>query len=126
MMQDDLIEPRDMLRECRCLNAQREARQLARRYDAALKPVGLTSGQFAILASLNQPEPTPLSRVAEALGLERTTLTRNLQPLEDAKLVGTAPGSSDRRMRHLLLTAAGRDRLRMAMPLWREAQQAWS
>lgn len=112
-----------MARSCRCLEAQRRARLLARRYDAALRPVGLTSGQFAILAALNQAEPLPLGMLADRLGLERTTLTRNLGALVEAGLIGSAPGSSDRRLRSLLLTAAGKDKLRAAMPLWREVQQ---
>jgi len=123
-MSTDLLHARDMLQQCHCLQAQRSARQLARAYDAALRPVQLTSGQFSLLAALNQGEPVPLGRVADALGLERTTLTRNLRPLEDAGWIESSPSPEDARIRLLSLSQAGRDKLRAAMPLWRQAQAA--
>ncbi len=121
MMNDKLLTPAEMSRQCRCLRAQREARLLARAYDAAFRDVGLTSGQFSILAALNQPEPAPLTMLAQVLGLERTTLTRNLRAIEGAKLV-TSVASRDQRVRALQLTPAGVARLRAAMPLWRQVQ----
>ena len=123
MDDDDLLTAQEMSRQCLCLGAQRRGRQLARRYDAALRPVGLTSGQFSILASLNQPEPVPLTRLAEILGLDRTTLTRNLRALDEGGLVRSQAGDGDRRLRQLALTGAGRDKLRAAMPFWRAAQE---
>lgn len=120
----DLISAQEMSRQCRCLAAQRQARKLARTYDAALKPVQLTSGQFSILASLNQPEPVPLTRLADILGLERTTLTRNLGALERGGFVASRADESDRRVRQLALTVSGRAKLAAAMPLWRAAQGA--
>lgn len=65
---------------CLCLHAQRAARALARRFDIALKPAGLTSGQFSLLMSLNRPQPPNLSSVATLLAMDRTTLTANLKP----------------------------------------------
>lgn len=122
-MDDQLVSPEEMSRSCLCLNAQRRARRIARHYDAAFRGLGLTSGQFTILAALNGPEPIGLGVLAELLGLERTTLTRNLAALEQAGLVANVPAEHDRRLRMLELTSAGRARLRMAMPVWREAQE---
>lgn len=122
-MADDLLSAREFQAQCLCLGAQRAARALARRYDAALRPVGLTSGQFAILAALNRPAPAPLTELADQLGLERTTLTRNLQPLERAGLLVAAAPGQDRRVRAVALTQLGRDKLGAAMPAWRSVQE---
>ena len=59
---------------CLCLSVQRAARALARRFDAALKPYGLTNGQFSILMSLNRPEPPRISDLAPFLALDRTAI----------------------------------------------------
>ena len=64
---------------CLCLHAQRAARALARRFDAALRPVGLTSGQFSLLMALNRPEPSAMGPVAALLAVDRTTLTAALK-----------------------------------------------
>ena len=72
---------------CLCLHAQRAARALARRFDEALRPAGLTNGQFSLLMSLNRPEPPHLGSVAALLAMDRTTLTANLKPLERRRLV---------------------------------------
>src|ERR1700754_472243 len=86
---------------CLCLAAQRAARALARRFDEALRPVGLTNGQFSLLMSLNRPEPPSMAPVASLLAMDRTTLTANLKPLERRGLVETAPNPKDRRSRRL-------------------------
>src|SRR3546814_5126925 len=75
---------------CLCLAAQRAARALARRFDQALRPAGLTSGQFSLLMSLNRPKPPSIGSVAALLAMDRTTLTANLKPLERRGLVETA------------------------------------
>ncbi len=104
---------------CLCLHAQRAARALARRFDIALKPVGLTSGQFSLLMSLNRPEPPKLGSVAALLAMDRTTLTANLKPLERRGMVATSVDPTDRRARLLRLTPAGRRALGKAVPIWR-------
>jgi DNA-binding MarR family transcriptional regulator len=103
---------------CLCFAAQRAARALARRFDEALRPVGLTSGQFSLLMSLNQPEPPTVGAVAALLGMDRTTLTANLKPLERDGLVESAVDPTDRRGRLLVLTAAGKKKLKVALPIW--------
>lgn len=103
---------------CLCFATQRAARALARRFDEVLRPVGLTSGQFSLLMSLNQPEPPTVGAVAAVLGMDRTTLTANLKPLEREGLVESVVDPADRRSRLLVLTAKGRKKLKAALPIW--------
>lgn len=105
---------------CLCLHAQRAARALARRFDLALKPAGLTSGQFSLLMSLNRPQPPPLGSVAALLAMDRTTLTANLKPLERRNLLEVLIDPADRRARLLRLTPRGRKTLAAAVPVWRK------
>ena len=103
---------------CLCLHVQRAARALARRFDEALRPFGLTNGQFSLLMSLNRPEPPPMGPVASLLAMDRTTLTAALKPLERRGLVKVSADPSDRRSRILKLTGKGRNLLASAMPVW--------
>ncbi|ESR26004.1 MarR family winged helix-turn-helix transcriptional regulator [Lutibaculum baratangense] len=103
---------------CLCLHAQRAARVLARRFDEALKPVGLTNGQFSLLMSLNRPEPPTMGAVAEVLAMDRTTLTAALKPLQRRGLVEIAPDPADRRSRRVALTPEGEAALLGALPIW--------
>ena len=104
---------------CLCLHAQRAARALARRFDVALKPAGITSGQFSLLMSLNRPQPPKVGSVAALLAMDRTTLTANLKPLERRGLIETEADPTDRRARLLRLTPAGRATLIEAVPIWK-------
>lgn len=104
---------------CLCLHAQRAARALARRFDTALRPFGLTSGQFSMLMSLNRPQPPGIGTVAAGLAMDRTTLTAALKPLVRDGLVAVAPDPGDRRGRRLSLTPDGQARLAAAVPVWR-------
>jgi DNA-binding MarR family transcriptional regulator len=104
---------------CLCLHVQRAARALARRFDDALRPVGLTQGQFSLLTALNRAEPPTMGAVANLLALDRTTLTANLKPLERRGLLKVAVDPHDRRSRRLILTAAGRASLTAAAPIWK-------
>ena len=108
---------------CLCLHVQRAARALARRFDAALRPVGLTNGQFSLLMSLNRPDmpgipPATMGSVAELLGLDRTTLTAAVKTLERRGLLAVRVDPADRRGRLLSLTADGRRVLAAAVPIW--------
>ena len=105
---------------CLCLAAQQAARALARRFDEALRPAGITSGQFSLLMSLNRPEPPTLGAVASVLAMDRTTLTANLKPLQRRGLVAVAVDDQDRRGRRLTLTEAGRAVLAAALPAWEQ------
>jgi len=108
---------------CLCLAAQRAARALARRFDEALRPVDLTSGQFSMLMSLNGPQPPSIGAVAALLAMDRTTLTANLKPLERRGLVETAVDPDDRRGRRLILTRAGHRTLQAALPIWKRTHK---
>ena len=110
------IEVRDA---CLCLHVQRAARTLARRFDDALRPFDLTSGQFSLLVSLNRPEPPSIGSVATLLAMDRTTLTANLKPLERRGLLKIAVDKDDKRSRRLIIAAAGRSLLKRAYPVWK-------
>jgi DNA-binding MarR family transcriptional regulator len=103
---------------CLCLHVQRTARALARRFDEALRPVGLTNGQFSLLMSLNRPAPPSISSVASLLAMDRTTLTAALKPLERRGLIAVSQSPEDARTRLLTLTADGMVVLAQAAPIW--------
>jgi DNA-binding MarR family transcriptional regulator len=109
---------------CLCLHLQRAARATARRFDDALRPVGLTNGQFSLLMSLNRPEPPTIGSISVFLAMDRTTLTANLKPLERRGLIKVTIDADDRRSRRLTLTPAGHAVLHAALPLWKRAHKA--
>ena len=94
---------------CLCLHVQRAARALARRFDEALRPLGLTNGQFSLLMSPNRPEPPGMAPVAALLAMDRTTLTAALKPLERRGLVEVIAGPVDKRSRTAEADAGGQD-----------------
>lgn len=104
---------------CLCLQLQRAARIVARRFDDALRPLGLTNGQFSLLIALNRPVSPRIGDIATFLAMDRTTLTANVKPLERRGLVSVFVDEKDRRGRRLTLTDRGRDLLRVAVPVWR-------
>lgn len=112
---EDTIRVRDC---CLCLHVQRAARSLARTFDDALRPFGITNGQFSLLMSLNRPEPPQMRAVASLLAMDRTTLTAALKPLERQGLLVIAVDPNDRRGRLLSLTDEGRKTLAAALPVW--------
>ncbi|ATQ43729.1 MarR family winged helix-turn-helix transcriptional regulator [Caulobacter mirabilis] len=103
---------------CLCLHTQRAARVVARRFDEALRPHGLTNGQFSLLMSLNRPEPPTIAQVASLLGADRTTLTAALKPLVKSGLAAIATDAEDRRARRVSLTPDGNARLAQALDAW--------
>lgn len=109
---------------CLCLHVQRAARALARRFDEALRPVGLTNGQFSLMMALNRPAPATFGPVAELLAMDRTTLTAALKPLQRRGLVTIAVDPADRRGRLLSLTEDGTALLASAVPIWEQTHAA--
>ncbi|MFD2497552.1 MarR family winged helix-turn-helix transcriptional regulator [Rhizorhabdus histidinilytica] len=117
---DTTLHVRD---HCLCLHAQRAARVLARRFDEALRPVGLTNQQFSLLMSLNRPKAPTIGVVAELLGMDRTTLTAALKPLErrgwrqppSIRPIAVAATSCSPRKEALLAEA---------VPIWRDTHAA--
>lgn len=111
------LEVRD---SCLCLHVQRGARALARRFDEAFRPLALTHGQFSLLMSLNRPDPPTICAVAALIGMDRTSLTAKLKPLERRKLLRVEKDAGDQRSRRLSLTKGGRKLLARAIPIWRK------
>lgn len=109
---------------CLCLHTQRAARALARHFDEALRPLGLTNGQFSILMSLNRPGFPTMGAVASLLAMDRTTLTAALKPLERRGLIEVVADPKDKRSRLLSLTEEGQRLLCGAVPVWEQTHNA--
>jgi DNA-binding MarR family transcriptional regulator len=116
--------PESLLRAqmCACGNLRRASRAITQRYDAILAPSGLTTPQFGLLAHLARLGPITLGNLAQRMGMDRTTLTRDLTPLVREGYVVIEAGE-DRRTRVARLTPAGEAALNRARPLWQEAQR---
>jgi DNA-binding MarR family transcriptional regulator len=107
--------------ECTLLGIRQASRAITQIYDAALAPIGLNGNQFTLLTAISKMGEPTITRLGEALVTDRTTLTRNLAPLERAGLVRVEVGS-DRRSRIVTVTPRGSERLARAYPLWKRAQ----
>ncbi|KRA72773.1 hypothetical protein ASD78_14165 [Lysobacter sp. Root667] len=105
---------------CTCFRVRKLTRLMSQRYDQALAPAGLNLNQYSILRRAGGT-PRSIGELAHELGMDRTTLTRDLKPLLAAGWVETAPGD-DARQRRIRVTAAGRRTVARAMPLWQAAQ----
>jgi DNA-binding MarR family transcriptional regulator len=119
-----MTEDTDGFRECRdclCFAARRAARAVTRHYERHLRPTGLRATQFSVLARLAQTGPMPINRLAGQMGLERTTLSRNLRPLLAKRWIALSE-EADRRVCSVEITAKGRAIAREALPAWRRAQ----
>lgn len=108
--------------ECNCLAVRQAARHVTQFYDQVLAPSGLRTTQFSILAQLKRSGPMTINALASDLVMDRTTLGRNILPLEREGLVEVRPGETDRRSKELHVTPAGATRLRAAAKGWAEAQ----
>lgn len=111
-----------MARNCVDFNLRRAARKVTKAFDEALRPCGLKITQFSLLTAAYLEENQNVGRLAELMGMDRTTLSRNLKLLEKRGLVKLEPGQ-DRREVRVSLTSQGLDALEMAAPLWHEAQE---
>jgi DNA-binding MarR family transcriptional regulator len=110
---------------CLCFAARRAARAISQHYERVMRGSGLRITQFTLLTVLVRAGKLPLSEVAEHLGMERTTLTRNLRPLL-AKGHVTIEEGEDRRVKKIEITPQGMAALKAALPQWRKAQRAMS
>lgn len=106
---------------CTCLGLRKAARAVTQMYDEALRPAGLRPSQFSLLFAVDHVGTSGISDLAGMLVLDRTTLTRNLKPLLDRKLLEVIDGP-DRRRRPIAITTKGRNVLARALPLWQEVQ----
>ncbi len=111
----------DAMKNCMCQKVRVAARAITRTYDRALRPTGLRSTQFTILVAASITGGISLGRLADILGLERTTLTRNLAAISKEGLIEVV--NRDGRTRNVLISESGRERLSRAIPLWDQAQQ---
>jgi DNA-binding MarR family transcriptional regulator len=107
--------------DCACRRLRQAARAVTQRYDETLRPAGLRITQFTLLVAVALTEPVRITRLADTLALDRTTLARDLRPLTDRGLVEVAAGD-DRRTRVVRLTGEGRAAIGRAYPLWQRAQ----
>ncbi|HEY1563046.1 MAG TPA: MarR family winged helix-turn-helix transcriptional regulator [Caulobacteraceae bacterium] len=121
---DSIAVTHEVRDTCLCLRAQKAARSMARRFDAALRPFRLSSGQFTLLNAINQESPPGMAELAALLGADRTTLTAAVKPLTRRGLVAVVVDAADRRGRRLSLTHEGRTLLEKATPVWRTCHQA--
>lgn len=110
------------LQNCACFNVRKSARVLTQHYDTAMQPIDLRVTQFTILAVLSSHSGITVTDLADYLMMDRTTLTRNLRPLETQGLVNTRPGD-DKRTRLIELSKKGKNKLEKAIPLWKKAQK---
>ena len=107
---------------CNCFAIRAAARHVTQFYDQLLAPIGLRTTQFSILANLNRHAPLTINALAEDMVMDRTTLSRNILPLERDGLIRIEPTASDRRAKELHLTKAGKKRLHQAFVVWSQAQ----
>jgi DNA-binding MarR family transcriptional regulator len=117
-----MITEREILERCACHRVRTAARFVTRAYDEALRPVGLRATQLSVLVAAAADDALSITALAKLMGMDRSTLTRNLRPLEAEGLVKLG-NEGWRRSRTLRITARGRSRLREAVPLWEKAQQ---
>jgi DNA-binding MarR family transcriptional regulator len=117
-----MLTEREILANCACHRVRTAARAVTRAYDEALRPVGLRATQLAVLVATAADEALSITALASLMGMDRSTLTRNLRPLEAEGLIAIG-NEGWRRSRTLQITKTGRSRLREAVPLWERAQQ---
>lgn len=107
---------------CACLHFRRASRAVTQLFDHVLEPSGLRATQFTVLVAIARSGSATVARLAETLVMDRTTMTRNLRPLERDGLIERVAGEEDRRTRTVRLTGRGEAALARALPLWERAQ----
>ena len=111
-------------RACLCLASRRASRAITRAFDRRLRPHGIRATQFSILVALIERGPSTIGELADELGIERTTLSRNLELILNQDWVKIEVGTDDARSRDVAITRAGRRAVVAALPAWRDAQNA--
>ena len=112
--------------ECTCLAVRQAARHITQLYDHHLAAAGLRTSQFSILVKLKRLGPMTINALADVMVMDRTTLGRNILPLERDGLIKVTPGRADRRSKELRLTEAGAERLRAGYEGWKKAQKQFA
>ena len=108
--------------ECTGFNLKRASRLVQNLFDEAFRPVGLEGTQYTVLGHAFVYGPISLTKLADLMHVDRTTLARNLAPLEKRGFVEIKPGS-DRRAKFINITSKGKEVLSEALPLWKETQK---
>jgi DNA-binding MarR family transcriptional regulator len=108
--------------DCNCFALRSAARHVTQLYDQLLAPSGLRATQFSILAKLRRLGPMTINEMAKNMVTDRTTLGRNIQPLERDGWIKIEPTASDRRAKKLQLTKVGEEKLQAALKAWSQAQ----
>ena len=108
--------------DCNCLALRQAARHVSQFYDQFLASSGLRTTQYSILARLQRKGPMTINVLAAEMVMDRTTLGRNILPLQRDGLIAVGPGISDRRSKELRLTETGAVRFHTARKGWQEAQ----
>ena len=111
-----------LINDCACLKVRTAARALTRVYDDAFRPIGLRATQLSVLVAVAFSEAVSIASLSRLLGMDRSTLTRNLRPLEDEGLVVLGP-EGHHRSRTLSITFKGNQLVQKALPLWEKTQQ---
>jgi DNA-binding MarR family transcriptional regulator len=119
----DFLSGQPNLSDCNCLAVRQAARYVTQLYDRHLAASGLRTSQYGILAKLKRHGPMAINELAAELVIDRTTLGRNIRPLERDGLIAISPGRTDRRVKELRLTAAGGERFDETRKAWIEAQR---
>ena len=124
-MKDVSSLARQIATECPGFRVRQASRVLSKLYDDELRPLGLQHSQLPVLAALaiSGEQGAPMSRLAQALVMDQTTLSRNVRPLETAGLLRVARSPNDRRARVLFLTAAGERAIKSMFPAWERVRQ---
>jgi DNA-binding MarR family transcriptional regulator len=116
------VDPNLQTQDCNCFAVRQAARHVTQFYDQYLTPIGLRTSQFSILAKLGRLGPMTINALASELVMDRTTLGRNILPLDRDGLIAIKPGATDRRVKELHLTAAGAEKVKTGFKHWGEAQ----
>ena len=111
-----------LINECACLKVRTAARAVTRVYDDAFRPVGLRATQLSVLVAVAFGKAVSIASLSRLLGMDRTTLTRNLRPLQDQGLVSLGP-EGHHRSRTLNTTPKGDQLVRKALPIWEKTQE---
>jgi DNA-binding MarR family transcriptional regulator len=111
-----------LINECACLKVRTAARAVTRLYDDAFRPVGLRATQLSVLVAVASGDAVSIAALSRMLGMDRSTLARNLGPLEDQRLVALGP-EGHYRSRTLSITSKGEQLVRKALPIWEKAQE---
>ena len=117
-----MVTEREVVENCVCHKTRMAARAVTRLYDDRLRSVGLRATQLAVLVAVGGDDVVSITALAKFMGMDRSTLTRNLAPLERKGLIRVG-NEGWRRSRMVEITKKGRSRLREALPLWEKAQE---